>query len=193
MKKPLLLLLACCIGLSAGLSCTTRKAQSSSAQSLPGQAAADAEARKKAATEAKLKQYEDAKIAADAAEAKKAEEAKISAADAEARKKAVSEAKLKREQDESLAIAEAKARKLQDAAAAKALKKSQADAARQANTPQSARPAAAATGALSAKAQKLDDLNRRYINGQITPEEYHAERAKIVAEPDMPDAPAPAK
>jgi hypothetical protein len=153
MKKRFLLLLACCAGLSAGLSCTTRKVPSSPPASPPGQAAADAEASNDA----------------------------------------VAAANLRREQDESLAAAEAKAKKIQDAATAKALKKAQAEAARQAKSPQSATPAATATKALSAKEQKLNDLNSRYINGQITPEEYHTERAKIVAEPDAPDAPAPAK
>ena len=33
------------------------------------------------------------------------------------------------------------------------------------------------------KEQKLKDLDRRYINGEITPQQYHPERARILAEP----------
>ena len=46
MRNRILLLLACCLGLYAGVSCTTRKAPSSSPQPPPGQTAADAKAEK---------------------------------------------------------------------------------------------------------------------------------------------------
>jgi hypothetical protein len=39
------------------------------------------------------------------------------------------------------------------------------------------------TRALSTKEQKLADLLRRYNADEITPYEYHMERAKIIAEP----------
>jgi hypothetical protein len=35
----------------------------------------------------------------------------------------------------------------------------------------------------ASKQQKLDDLLRRYRADEVTPEQYHAERAKIVSEP----------
>jgi hypothetical protein len=44
-------------------------------------------------------------------------------------------------------------------------------------------PPSVNTNALSSKEQKLADLLRRYQADEITPYEYHLERAKIVAEP----------
>jgi hypothetical protein len=55
------------------------------------------------------------------------------------------------------------------------------------NAPAPAKAAAttppANTNALSAKEQKLADLLRRYQADEITPYQYHMERARIVAEP----------
>jgi colicin import membrane protein len=147
------MLLACCVGFSAGLSCTSRKPPSSSPQSPPSQVAADAEATKKQA-----------------------------AADAEDSKKAEAAAKLKKEQDDTLAKAQAKA-----------LKQAQAEADRKAKAAKSDKPRATDTNAPMTKAQKLDDLTRRYMKDGITPDDYHAERAKIAAEPDTPETPAPQK
>ena len=45
------------------------------------------------------------------------------------------------------------------------------------------RPPPANTNALSAKEQKLADLLRRYQADEITPYQYHLERARIIAEP----------
>jgi len=42
---------------------------------------------------------------------------------------------------------------------------------------------AANSNALSTKEQKLAELLRRYQADEITPYQYHLERAKIVAEP----------
>jgi hypothetical protein len=49
--------------------------------------------------------------------------------------------------------------------------------------PAAARTPPANTNALSAKEQKLADLLRRYEADEITPYQYHMERARIVAEP----------
>lgn len=43
--------------------------------------------------------------------------------------------------------------------------------------------AAPATGLSAAKQQKLDQLLQLYRSDQITPQEYHEQRAKILAEP----------
>ena len=55
------------------------------------------------------------------------------------------------------------------------------------NAPAPAQAAAstptANTNAPSTKEQKLADLLRRYQADEITPYEYHMERAKIIAEP----------
>jgi hypothetical protein len=44
-------------------------------------------------------------------------------------------------------------------------------------------PAAVAPGGPQSKEQRLADLLRRYSADEITPLEYHTERAKIIAEP----------
>ncbi len=46
-------------------------------------------------------------------------------------------------------------------------------------------PATATAGnaPTTAKEQKLNDLNHRYIANQVTPLQYQVERAKILAEP----------
>ena len=44
-------------------------------------------------------------------------------------------------------------------------------------------PAAAAPAGPQSKEQRLADLLRRYNADEITPLEYHTERAKIIAEP----------
>jgi len=107
------------------------------------------------------------------------------------------ELKIKKEKDAKRAAAEqariAKAKKEADDAAAR--KKAREEAARREplkkkemkNAPApaqaAAKPPPANTNALSAKEQKLADLLRRYQADEITPYEYHLERAKIVAEP----------
>jgi hypothetical protein len=44
-------------------------------------------------------------------------------------------------------------------------------------------PPPAVNPAMTAKEQKLADLLRRYQNDEITPYQYHTERARIIAEP----------
>ena len=190
MRKRTLLLLACCIGLSGGLSCTTRQAPSS--QPPASQADADAKAKKlQAAADAKAKKEKeaaDAKATKEAAEKARKEKA---AQTAEQRAQAA--------HDQAMAAAAAKAKKEKDAADAKALKKAKDDAAREAKAQKSKPTApesaslpgmttsapvpATAANAPSAKEQKLNDLNHRYINNQVTPLQYQVERAKILAEP----------
>ena len=83
----------------------------------------------------------------------------------------------------------------QKAADAAARKKAQEDVARRVqqlkkdmqNAPApaqaSAAPSSGSTEVMSAKEQKLADLLRRYQADEITPYQYHMERAKIIAEP----------
>jgi NADH dehydrogenase/NADH:ubiquinone oxidoreductase subunit G len=172
MRKRRLILLACCIGLSAGLSCTTRTASPPASQSPAGQAAADAEARKKADADDKLKMEQDARIAAAVAEARKEQEAEIAAADAkakkgqqaaansnkkqeaadaEASKNAAADSALKEKQDAKIAAAVAKARKEQAAelAAQAAKAKKEQDAQAAAAAAQAKKEQAAAAVALS--------------------------------------------
>jgi hypothetical protein len=46
-----------------------------------------------------------------------------------------------------------------------------------------AKPAATVAPVLSAKEQKLQDLSARYKADKLTPQEYHDQRAAILAEP----------
>jgi len=172
MRNRLSLLLACCIGLCGGLSCTTHKTLPSPAQPPAGQAAADAKAKKQQAEA-------DAKAAKEAAEnARKAKAAQAA------------EQAAKTQQDRAMAVAAAKAKKEKDAEDAKALKKAQADAARQAkgekanaSKPATAPvPTANSYGPLT-EDRKLNNLARRYENDELTPLRYQIERAKIIAEP----------
>jgi type IV secretory pathway VirB10-like protein len=203
MRNGTLLVLACCIGLSGGWSCATHQAPSSSVQPPPSQAEAEARAAKQSAEKERQEQAADA--AAQKAQAQ-AEERKRLAAEQQAkaqRDQELTAARLAREQETKTAAAaareqkekdaaEAKARKEKDAAAAKALKQAQADAARQTKPEKPTNLAAKTTTepvpTMDAKApltkeQKLKDLDRRYINGEITPQQYHPERARILAEP----------
>jgi len=141
------------------VSCTTRKAPSSSPQPPPGQAAADAKAEKK-------------KQAADA----KAEKEK-EAADAKAVKAAAAEARKKKDLEAKQAAAAAK----KEAAAAKAAKLHPATAS-STNSTNAPGPVLNPNAPLT-KEQKLNDLNSRYKNDELSSLEYQTERAKILAEP----------
>jgi 2-oxoglutarate dehydrogenase E2 component (dihydrolipoamide succinyltransferase) len=85
-------------------------------------------------------------------------------------------AKQQREQDE-LKLKQQK--EAQKAAVAAARKKAKSEAKKETKIA----PAPVTTNALSAKEQKLADLLRRYQADEITPYEYHLERAKIISEP----------
>jgi len=87
---------------------------------------------------------------------------------------------------EKAAADAAKAKAKKDAAARKKAQEEAARSVQQVEHLQSqvknAAPTAS-TNTLSSKEQKLADLLRRYQADEITPYEYHLERAKIVAEP----------
>lgn len=141
MRNRILLLLACCLGLYGGVSCTTRKAPSSSPQPPPGQTAADAKAEKE---------------------------------------KQAAEAKAKKERQ----AAEAKAKKDKEAAAKAAKLHPGTDSSTNAAVSSTNAPGPALNpNAPLTKEQKLNDLNRRYKNDEISSPDYQTERAKILAEP----------
>jgi hypothetical protein len=110
----------------------------------------------------------------------------------EAEKAAVEEARIAKAQREAAAAAAEQARiakaQQDEAANAVARKKAQDEVARRVG--QLGRDAQNAPAQMnespafmSAKEQKLADLLRRYQADQITPYDYHTERAKIIAEP----------
>ena len=165
MRNRILLLLACCIGLSGAVSCSTRQTPTS-AQSPPSQADADAAA----AAKAKKEKDAEAKAAKDAAEKERKEKAAADKAQ-KAQKEADAKAAKKAQEE---AARQAKAAKSTPA-------KAQAPNA-VVNTNMMSIPAPDPNAPLT-KEQKLTDLTRRYINNEISPLEYQTERAKIMNGP----------
>ena len=115
----------------------------------------------------------------------------------EAKKAAAEQARIARAKEEAAAAEQARiAKAKKDAAAAEQARIAKAN--KEAASPGqpktemqkapppahvAAKTASANTNALSAREQKLADLLRRYEADEITPYQYHLERAKIIAEP----------
>jgi cytoskeletal protein RodZ len=165
MRNHILLLLACCLGLSGAVSCSTRQTPSS-AQSPPSQAAADAAA----AAKAKKEKEADIKAAKEAAEKERKEKA------------AAAKTQKAKEEADAKAAKKAKEEAARQAKAAKSNPAKPPSAGVVVNTNMTAAPAPDANAPLT-REQSLANLTRRYINNEISPLEYQTERAKIMAGP----------
>jgi len=156
------------------------------------------EERQRAATEAKARQEAEAAAAKARQEAAAAEKQR-QAAEAKAKKEAAAaEARAKREAEaaeKARAAAEAKAKKQAEKEQAKAAAQAREEAKQQAapEAPKRA-PAAQTTGGFESlqapplpvsgsKEARLGELLKQYKADQITPEQYHQRRARILAEP----------
>jgi len=128
-------------------------------------------------TEQERKEAEAGRKEAEAAQKAAAEQGRAEKASREAA------ARIQKEQASKAAV-EARVKARQEAAA----KPNKQQAKQKAVSGQAAAPGKAAsipevTSAPTAKEQKLADLLRRYQADEITPMQYHSERAKIIAEP----------
>jgi translation initiation factor IF-2 len=135
----------------------------------------------------KAQQEADAKLHAEqerneaAARLKEAEEAKKAAA-AQARAAKIQEeadAKLKKEEEKKKLATD----KAQEESARRADKLLQKEMNHPTAASAAAAPTSSATPLTGTKEQRLSDLLRRYEADEITPLQYHTERAKIIAEP----------
>ena len=147
-------------------------------------AAEHAAAAKKAAKEQAAKEKAEAEAAAKAAKFN-ARPAPVAAATTDtAQKKAEAEAGMKAEADaKAKAAADAKARAAAEKAAAKGAKKTK-PAPAVVEAPVMLTPLEAPASSLpSAKDQALKSLTEQYQADKISAEEYHQQRAKILAEP----------
>jgi hypothetical protein len=165
MKNRTILILACCVGLSGAVSCSTRQAPSS-AQSPPSQTDADAAA----AAKAKKEKEAAAKAAKDAAEKARKEQA------------AAAKAQKAKEEEDAKAAKKAKEEAARQAKAAKSSPAKPESTSAVVNTNMTATPAPDANAPLT-REQRLTNLTRRYVNNEISPLEYQTERAKIMAGP----------
>jgi hypothetical protein len=192
MRTRNLCIVACCVGLSWPAFVTAQPATSGSddqSKTVQGQSQPLTPQDK----EAQLIQAQQQKKAEEkaAAEQVRIAKAKVKAAAKQARIDQAQAEKAAAEQDRAAKAAEkAAARKKaqEDARRVEKLKKEMQKQAVQ-NKPAPAKAVAktnaapAMTNAVSGKEQRLNDLLRQYNADEITPYEYHLERAKIIAEP----------